>query len=51
MEESYDPERCFDYPLQLALDLDRDMGDDDSFDVEDGKMKHLGPNHFNSATL
>lgn len=37
MEEPYDPERCFDYPLQLDLDLDRDIGDDESFDVEDGK--------------
>ncbi|KAM9401448.1 evolutionarily conserved signaling intermediate in Toll pathway, mitochondrial-like [Salvelinus alpinus] len=35
VEEPYDPERCFDYPLQLDLDLDRDMGDDDSFNVED----------------
>nr|UXR72816.1 ECSIT [Planiliza haematocheilus] len=35
VEEPYDPERCFDYPLQLDLDLDRDFGDDESFDVED----------------
>ncbi|KAM4536363.1 evolutionarily conserved signaling intermediate in Toll pathway, mitochondrial [Odontesthes bonariensis] len=35
VEEPYDPERCFDYPLQLELDLDRDLGDDESFDVED----------------
>ncbi|XP_012706045.2 evolutionarily conserved signaling intermediate in Toll pathway, mitochondrial [Fundulus heteroclitus] len=34
-EEVYDPERCFDYPLQLDLDLDRDLGDDESFDVDD----------------
>ncbi|KAM4564476.1 evolutionarily conserved signaling intermediate in Toll pathway, mitochondrial isoform 1-T2 [Fundulus diaphanus] len=34
-EEAYDPERCFDYPLQLDLDLDRDLGDDESFDVDD----------------
>ncbi|XP_045921628.1 evolutionarily conserved signaling intermediate in Toll pathway, mitochondrial [Micropterus dolomieu] len=34
-EEPYDPERCFDYPLQLQLDLDRDFGDDESFSVED----------------
>ncbi|CAK6968631.1 evolutionarily conserved signaling intermediate in Toll pathway%2C mitochondrial [Scomber scombrus] len=35
VEEPYDPERCFDYPLQLDLDLDRDLGDTESFDVED----------------
>lgn len=35
VEEPYDPERCLDYPLQLDLDLDRDLGDDESFDVED----------------
>ncbi|XP_072231968.1 evolutionarily conserved signaling intermediate in Toll pathway, mitochondrial [Leuresthes tenuis] len=35
VEEPYDPERCFDYPLQLELDLGRDLGDDESFDVED----------------
>lgn len=35
VEEPYDPERCLDYPLQLELDLDRDLGDDESFDVED----------------
>lgn len=35
VEEPFDPERCFDYPLQLDLDLDRDLGDDESFDVED----------------
>ncbi|MED6269569.1 hypothetical protein CHARACLAT_000768 [Characodon lateralis] len=35
VEEPYDPERCFDYPLQLDLDLDRDLGDDESFDVDD----------------
>ncbi|XP_026017011.1 evolutionarily conserved signaling intermediate in Toll pathway, mitochondrial [Astatotilapia calliptera] len=35
IEEPYDPERCFMYPLQLDLDLDRDLGDDESFDVED----------------
>ncbi|XP_049599340.1 evolutionarily conserved signaling intermediate in Toll pathway, mitochondrial isoform X2 [Syngnathus scovelli] len=34
-EEPYDPERCFDYPLQLDLDLDRDLGDMDTLDVED----------------
>lgn len=34
-EEPYDPERCLDYPLQLDLDLARDLGDDESFDVED----------------
>ncbi|XP_067117596.1 evolutionarily conserved signaling intermediate in Toll pathway, mitochondrial isoform X1 [Osmerus mordax] len=34
VEEPYDPERCFDYPLQLDLDLDRDMGDDTSFHVD-----------------
>ncbi|KAM7365902.1 hypothetical protein PAMP_015382 [Pampus punctatissimus] len=35
VEEPYDPERCLDYPLQLDLDLDRDLGDIESFDVED----------------
>ncbi|XP_030018640.1 evolutionarily conserved signaling intermediate in Toll pathway, mitochondrial [Sphaeramia orbicularis] len=34
-EEPYDPERCFDYPLQLDIDLERDLGDDEEFDVED----------------
>lgn len=38
VEEPYDPERCLDYPLQLDLDLDRDLGEDESFDVEDCKM-------------
>ncbi|XP_041634801.1 evolutionarily conserved signaling intermediate in Toll pathway, mitochondrial [Cheilinus undulatus] len=35
VEEPYDPERCFDYPLQLDLDLDRDYGDLEDFDVEE----------------
>nr|XP_040037345.1 evolutionarily conserved signaling intermediate in Toll pathway, mitochondrial [Gasterosteus aculeatus aculeatus] len=35
VEEPFDPERCLDYPLQLDLDLDRDLGDEESFDVED----------------
>nr|XP_019955604.1 PREDICTED: evolutionarily conserved signaling intermediate in Toll pathway, mitochondrial [Paralichthys olivaceus]XP_019955605.1 PREDICTED: evolutionarily conserved signaling intermediate in Toll pathway, mitochondrial [Paralichthys olivaceus]XP_019955606.1 PREDICTED: evolutionarily conserved signaling intermediate in Toll pathway, mitochondrial [Paralichthys olivaceus]XP_019955607.1 PREDICTED: evolutionarily conserved signaling intermediate in Toll pathway, mitochondrial [Paralichthys olivac len=35
VEEPYDPERCLDYPLQLDLDLDRDLGDEESFDVEE----------------
>lgn len=35
VEEPYDPERCFDYPLQLDLDLERDLGDEETFDVED----------------
>ncbi|XP_062239794.1 evolutionarily conserved signaling intermediate in Toll pathway, mitochondrial isoform X2 [Platichthys flesus] len=35
VEEPYDPEQCLDYPLQLDLDLDRDFGDEESFDVED----------------
>lgn len=35
VEEPYDPERCLDYPLQLDLDLDRDLGDEESFDVDD----------------
>ncbi|XP_078480529.1 evolutionarily conserved signaling intermediate in Toll pathway, mitochondrial, partial [Lampetra planeri] len=34
-EEVYDPERCFDYPLQLDLDLERDLGDVETFDVDD----------------
>lgn len=33
----YDPERCFDYPLQLDLDLERDLGDMETFDVDDRK--------------
>ncbi|XP_077597677.1 evolutionarily conserved signaling intermediate in Toll pathway, mitochondrial [Stigmatopora nigra] len=35
VEEPYDPERCFFYPLELDLDLDRDLGDMETFDVED----------------
>ncbi|KAM9827649.1 evolutionarily conserved signaling intermediate in Toll pathway, mitochondrial [Neosynchiropus ocellatus] len=35
VEEVYDPERCFDYPLQLDLDYDRDLGDMEDFDVDD----------------
>ncbi|CAL1590718.1 unnamed protein product [Knipowitschia caucasica] len=35
VEEPYDPERCFDYPLQLDLDFGRDLGDEEDFDVED----------------
>ncbi|XP_068443988.1 evolutionarily conserved signaling intermediate in Toll pathway, mitochondrial [Clinocottus analis] len=35
VEEPFDPERCFDYPLQLELDLDRDFGDEENYDVED----------------
>ncbi|XP_074555514.1 evolutionarily conserved signaling intermediate in Toll pathway, mitochondrial [Halichoeres trimaculatus] len=35
VEEPYDPERCFDYPLQLDLDLDRDFGDEEEFNVEE----------------
>ncbi|XP_010886247.2 evolutionarily conserved signaling intermediate in Toll pathway, mitochondrial [Esox lucius] len=35
VELPYDPERSFYFPLQLDLDLDRDLGDDDSFDVDD----------------
>ncbi|KAM3590027.1 uncharacterized protein V6R79_002186 [Siganus canaliculatus] len=35
VEEVYDPERCFDYPLQLELDLERDFGDEENFDVDD----------------
>ncbi|XP_033961944.1 evolutionarily conserved signaling intermediate in Toll pathway, mitochondrial [Pseudochaenichthys georgianus] len=35
VEEPYDPERSLAYPLQLDLDLDRDLGDEESFDVED----------------
>lgn len=52
VEEPYDPERCFDYPLQLDLDLDRDLGDDESFDVDDGKMmNHPGTIQFNLIKL
>ncbi|XP_028285073.1 evolutionarily conserved signaling intermediate in Toll pathway, mitochondrial [Parambassis ranga] len=35
IEEPFDPERCFYYPLQLELDLDRDFGDEEDFDIED----------------
>ncbi|XP_056156753.1 evolutionarily conserved signaling intermediate in Toll pathway, mitochondrial [Lampris incognitus] len=35
VEEPYDPERCFDYPLQLDLDLERDLGEEEEFDVDD----------------
>ncbi|KAL4648209.1 evolutionarily conserved signaling intermediate in Toll pathway, mitochondrial [Arapaima gigas] len=35
VEEPVDPERSFFYPLELDLDLDRDFGDDDSFDVDE----------------
>ncbi|XP_036379049.1 evolutionarily conserved signaling intermediate in Toll pathway, mitochondrial [Megalops cyprinoides] len=35
VEEPVDPERCFYYPLQLELDLERDLGDNDSFDVDE----------------
>jgi len=41
VEEPYDPERCLDYPLQLELDLDRDLGDEENFDVEDRKTPEL----------
>ncbi|XP_035288908.1 evolutionarily conserved signaling intermediate in Toll pathway, mitochondrial [Anguilla anguilla] len=34
-EEPIDPERCFFYPLELDVDLDRDLEDDDSFDVDE----------------
>uniref|UniRef100_UPI0037E722C2 evolutionarily conserved signaling intermediate in Toll pathway, mitochondrial isoform X2 n=1 Tax=Semicossyphus pulcher TaxID=241346 RepID=UPI0037E722C2 len=37
VEEPYDPERCLDFPLQLDLDYDRDLGDEESFDVDDCK--------------
>ncbi|KAF3836753.1 hypothetical protein F7725_004217 [Dissostichus mawsoni] len=38
VEEPYDPERSLAYPLQLDLDLDRDLGDEESFDVEDWEV-------------
>uniref|UniRef100_A0A803K392 Evolutionarily conserved signaling intermediate in Toll pathway, mitochondrial n=1 Tax=Xenopus tropicalis TaxID=8364 RepID=A0A803K392_XENTR len=34
-EEEIDNERSLYYPLSLDLELDRDLGDDDSFDVDD----------------
>ncbi|XP_056426392.1 evolutionarily conserved signaling intermediate in Toll pathway, mitochondrial [Hyla sarda] len=34
-KEELDPERCFYYPLQLDLDLERDLGDDHSFNVDE----------------
>lgn len=36
VQEPVDPERSFFYPLELDLDLERDLGDDDSFDVDEG---------------
>uniref|UniRef100_A0A3P9HXK9 Evolutionarily conserved signaling intermediate in Toll pathway, mitochondrial n=1 Tax=Oryzias latipes TaxID=8090 RepID=A0A3P9HXK9_ORYLA len=35
VEEAYDPERSFYYPLQLDFSLDRDVWDEEGFDVED----------------
>ncbi|KAF0045643.1 hypothetical protein F2P81_002172 [Scophthalmus maximus] len=35
VEQPYDPERCLYYPLQLQLDLDRDFGDEETFDIDD----------------
>ncbi|XP_037530869.1 evolutionarily conserved signaling intermediate in Toll pathway, mitochondrial [Nematolebias whitei] len=35
VEEPYDPERCFYYPLQLDLNLERDLEDDEDFSVDD----------------
>ncbi|KAF6730843.1 Evolutionarily conserved signaling intermediate in Toll pathway, mitochondrial [Oryzias melastigma] len=35
VEEPYDPERSFYYPLQLDFSLDRDFWDEEDFDVED----------------
>lgn len=35
VEEPYDPERSFYYPLQLDFSLDRDVWDEEGFDVED----------------
>ncbi|KAK2852078.1 hypothetical protein Q5P01_008354 [Channa striata] len=35
VEDPYDPDRGLIYPLLLDLDLDRDLGDDESFDVDD----------------
>ncbi|XP_048851055.1 evolutionarily conserved signaling intermediate in Toll pathway, mitochondrial [Brienomyrus brachyistius] len=35
VQEPVDPERSFFYPLELNLDLERDLGDDDSFDVDE----------------
>lgn len=42
MEEELDPEligpeQSFFYPQHIDLDLKRDLGDDDSFDVDDGE--------------
>ncbi|XP_028678637.2 evolutionarily conserved signaling intermediate in Toll pathway, mitochondrial [Erpetoichthys calabaricus] len=35
VEEPVDPERNFFYPLELELDYDRDLGDDEDFDVDE----------------
>ncbi|XP_063787307.1 evolutionarily conserved signaling intermediate in Toll pathway, mitochondrial isoform X2 [Pseudophryne corroboree] len=34
-KEELDPERCFYYPLQLDLDLERDLGDEHTFNVDE----------------
>ncbi|KAM4038915.1 evolutionarily conserved signaling intermediate in Toll pathway, mitochondrial isoform 1-T3 [Anomaloglossus baeobatrachus] len=34
-KEEVDPERCLYYPLQLDLDLERDLGDELTFDVDE----------------
>ncbi|XP_053573833.1 evolutionarily conserved signaling intermediate in Toll pathway, mitochondrial [Bombina bombina] len=34
-EEEVDPERCFYYPLSLDLELERDLGDEETFDIDD----------------
>ncbi|XP_030052832.1 evolutionarily conserved signaling intermediate in Toll pathway, mitochondrial [Microcaecilia unicolor] len=34
-EEEIDPERNFYYPMRMDMDLERDLGDDDSFDVDE----------------
>ncbi|KAI1902633.1 hypothetical protein AGOR_G00017960 [Albula goreensis] len=35
VKEPIDPEQCFFYPLELDLDLDRDVGDEDNFNVDE----------------
>ncbi|KAG9338187.1 hypothetical protein JZ751_026937 [Albula glossodonta] len=44
-KEPIDPEQCFFYPLELDLDLDRDVGDEDNFNVDEGAFEEKPGNH------
>lgn len=50
-ECSYDPESCLDYPRFLDLDLDRDLGDDETFDVETCTFASLSFLSFSAQLL